>query len=140
MTDFTLHPQLEKDTLPVGDIDDCKILLMNNRQFPWLVVVPKVDGLREIHGLKEPQYSRIMVLIRDITARFCTLTGAHKMNVAALGNVVPQLHIHIIARFESDAAWPQPVWNSGVFAEPYSSEEVQKLIHKLRELLNITKM
>ncbi|MDE3060319.1 MAG: HIT domain-containing protein, partial [Pseudomonadota bacterium] len=106
---FTLHPKLAQDTVSVGDLPVCRALLMNDSRFPWLILVPKRDGLRELFDLEIADYPAIMEEVRYTAERFAALTGAYKMNVATLGNMVPQLHIHIIARQTSDAAWPQPV-------------------------------
>lgn len=135
---FALHPQLTADTIPVGDLPVCRVLLMNNRHFPWLVLVPRREGLRELFDLKPDDYHSVMAEVRDTTKQFAALTAAHKMNVAALGNLVPQLHIHIIARRLDDAAWPQPVWSTT--AEPYPADNVPPLVESIKQRLNITKM
>ncbi len=137
---FTLHPQLEKNTFFVGDLPLCRVLLMNNQQFPWLISVPRRETIRELFELAQEDYQIAMNEVRFISEQFAAFTKADKMNVAALGNMVPQLHIHIIARYKNDTAWPNPVWNSGVPVSPYDTEKVEQLIHKLRKFLNITKM
>jgi diadenosine tetraphosphate (Ap4A) HIT family hydrolase len=134
---FTLHPQLAADCLPVGDFALCRVLLMNNRNFPWLVLVPKREGLRELFDLSSEDYAQTMTEIRRIAETFRVLTNADKMNIAALGNIVPQLHIHVIARYENDDAWPNPVWNSGVAASAYSAEESRSFITKIRAALGL---
>ncbi len=131
---FTLHPQLEKDTIPVGDLSVCRVLLMNNRRFPWLVLVPRREDLRELFDLSAEDYVTVMAEVRDTAQRFAQLTQAHKMNVAALGNMVPQLHIHIIARFENDPTWPAPVWNSTLAPDPYPIAEHPALLEKIRKV------
>jgi diadenosine tetraphosphate (Ap4A) HIT family hydrolase len=130
---FTLHPQLAADTFHVGDLEHCRVSLMNNANFPWLILVPMEDGLREITDLKN--YAEVMDEVKSVIQKFQTHTNAHKMNVAALGNVVPQLHIHIIARFDNDAAWPAPVW--GAKAEKYTPEAAEKLKKALQRLLSV---
>lgn len=121
---FTLHPRLEADTLPVAELTLSRVLLMNQRHFPWIILVPRVSNAREIIDLSAAQQATLMqemaLASRVMQAEF----SPHKLNVAALGNMVPQLHVHIIARFETDAAWPNPVWNSGVETTPYAPEEV----------------
>ena len=134
MTTLTLHPQLAADTIHIKDLTLCRVLLMNNRHFPWLILVPMREGLRELFDLAEDDYHTSMSEVRQVSQQFAKLTNAHKMNVAALGNSVPQLHIHIIARYMHDAAWPQPVWNSALKAEPYTASEQVLWIE------NITKM
>jgi len=134
---FTLHPVLAADCAIIGDLAICRVLLMKNARFPWLVLVPKRENLRELHDLSASEYLIVMEEIRSVSSRFSALTGAHKMNVAALGNMVPQLHIHVIARFTDDAAWPQPVWNSGISATPYSTQELGELIASYRQNLGL---
>jgi diadenosine tetraphosphate (Ap4A) HIT family hydrolase len=137
---FTLHPQLTADTLPIGELSICRLLLMNNKQFPWLILVPKRVGLREVFDLSPEDYSLVMQEVRSIAEPFAHHTKADKINIAMLGNRVPQLHIHIIARFTSDAAWPNPVWNSGAETHPYSFAEAEEKLNHFRTAFNITKM
>ncbi len=127
---FTLHPQLVKDTVPVEDLSICRVLLMNNRHFPWLVLVPMRDGLRELFDLQPDDYRAVMEEVRTTSELLAVLTQAYKMNVAALGNAVPQLHIHIIARFPRDIGWPNPVWGSA--AEPYAEQELAAMVERLK--------
>ncbi|MEL6366271.1 MAG: HIT family protein [Pseudomonadota bacterium] len=112
-TGFSLDPRLESDTSPIASLALCELLLMEDARFPWLVLVPRRPGLADLIDLSaegRPQATREI----DAAARALkTATGCDKLNVAALGNMVRQLHIHVIARFESDAAWPGPVWGVG---------------------------
>lgn len=137
MTDFKLHPQLEADTHFIADLQLSRVLLMNNANFPWLILVPRKQALRELYDLTSNDYMQVMQEIRMMTEKFASHTGAYKINVAALGNVVPQLHIHIIARFENDAAWPAPVWSSVAPATPYKPEEIRGIISTLRNITNL---
>jgi diadenosine tetraphosphate (Ap4A) HIT family hydrolase len=132
---FTLHPQLEKDTFTIGELPLCRVLLMNNRHFPWLILVPKRDNIREIFELSASDYQTVMLEIRHVSEQFCALNNADKMNIAALGNVVSQLHIHIIARFETDAAWPKPVWSTAI--EPYNQNELLALVRALQKCFGL---
>lgn len=132
---FTLHPQLEKDCIFVCELSQCKVLLLNNSQFPWLVLVPMHEGLRELHDLNPQDYQQVMLEIHHVSIKFSQYSQAHKMNIAALGNMVPQLHIHIISRFESDVAWPGPVWNHPAPPTPYSKAAQAQMQHELRSLL-----
>lgn len=134
---FSLHPQLEKDTLLVGDLPVCRVLLMNNAVFPWLILVPKRPALRELFDLENGDYKTVMDEVRLVTEQFAAFSKADKINVAALGNMVPQLHIHIVARFTNDPAWPNPVWNSGVAASTYSSQSGTSKAQEIRRLLGI---
>lgn len=121
---FTIHPQLEKDTVLLGHISLCEVRLMNNALYPWIILVPAQDRLTEITDLSTEQQ---ITLIREISLVSSAMQNAYqpdKMNVAALGNIVPQLHIHIIARFKDDEAWPNPVWGTG--SKAYSDTGLQE--------------
>ena len=134
MNSFVLHPQLAKDTVFIGRIAGSQLLLMNDARYPWLILVPEHDDLRELHALTEASYVEVTHGIRQISEKLQALTEAPKMNVAALGNQVPQLHIHIIARRHDDHAWPGPVWSVGE-AVPYNEEEQRILVATLQEQL-----
>lgn len=114
----------------------CRVLLMNHAAFPWLVLVPMRDGLSELYELDTQDYALAAEEIRCVAQAFQQFTRADKMNVAALGNMVPQLHIHVVARFALDAAWPNPVWNSGVSQKPYNSEKISDLINSLQLVIS----
>jgi diadenosine tetraphosphate (Ap4A) HIT family hydrolase len=111
---FTLHPRLAADTIALGDWPLCRLLLMNDARFPWVILVPARPDLREIHDLPPAERATLIEEIARASALMQQAFKADKMNVAALGNQVPQLHIHIIARFAADPAWPNPVWESTV--------------------------
>lgn len=117
-TAFLLHPRLSADTIPVADLPLCRLLLMNDSRFPWVILTPRRENIREIFELPAEDRAALMDEIAAVSQTLQSLTAADKMNVAALGNIVPQLHIHIIARFAGDCAWPNPVWGSGT-AQPY---------------------
>jgi len=107
---FTLHPQLAQDTVPVGDLALSRVLLMNDANYPWLILVPRRPGLTEIIDLEQNEQVQLLGEI-DAAARVLkAATECEKLNIAALGNMVAQLHVHVIARRHSDAAWPKPVW------------------------------
>ncbi len=131
---FALHPKLKADTLHVADMQACRILLMNNVVFPWLILVPMRENMREVFDLGNDDYNLVMSEVKNASEKFASFTKADKINVAALGNMVPQLHIHVIARFENDPAWPNPVWNSGVTARAYEKEKAELLIKELRAI------
>ncbi len=134
---FQLHPTLAADTVPIGDLPLCRVLLMNNANFPWLILVPRRTHLRELFDLEPHEYAEACQEIRMVAEKLSSHTKADKMNIAALGNIVPQLHIHIIARSQNDAVWPQPVWNSGVPAQPYTPQELTQLIADIRNITNL---
>jgi diadenosine tetraphosphate (Ap4A) HIT family hydrolase len=135
MASFALHPQLAAETIPMMDLPLCKVLLMNDRQYPWLILVPQVRDAREFTDLMPNEQQQLWAEILAVQTALRDVTRPHKLNVAALGNLVPQLHIHIIARFDYDPAWPRPVW--GVLpAQPYSPMEAGEVITRLRPLLD----
>lgn len=107
---FELHDRLSGDTALVTDWPLCRILLMDDVTYPWLVLVPRRHGVTEIHELDANDRATLIEELAEASRRLHNHSHADKINVAALGNVVPQLHIHVIARFTTDAAWPKPVW------------------------------
>jgi len=137
---FTLHDQLARDTFLIGELGLCRLLLMNNRRFPWLILVPRIIDVREIFDLSTAQYRQLMDETSMVAKALCKIVGADKMNIAALGNQVPQLHMHVIARFMNDEAWPQPIWNLQLAPLLYTPEEEGELTLRLLAALNITKM
>jgi len=130
---FVLHPMLDQDTVPVTDLPLCTVRLMDDSRFPWIVLIPKLADLREIHRLEKRMRHELMDEIALCSAAMEREYSADKMNVAALGNMVPQLHIHIIARFESDDAWPGPVWGVGE-ALPYG-DLMPTTVLRIREVV-----
>ncbi len=133
MTDtaWCLHPQLAADTHLVQQWPLSDVLLMNDARYPWLILVPRVPGAVELVDLAPDQ---LALLTGEITRASRLLQRAvkpDKLNIAALGNVVPQLHIHVVARFAGDAAWPRPVWGFGV-AEPYAPAALERRIGELQ--------
>lgn len=108
---FTLHPKLAADCSVVGELNLCRVLLMEDARFPWLILVPMLEGAVEVFDLSPQHQAQLMVECAMIAKQLKQVTHADKINIATLGNQVPQLHVHTIARFRSDAAWPQPVWS-----------------------------
>jgi diadenosine tetraphosphate (Ap4A) HIT family hydrolase len=128
---FALHPQLARDTLFVTDLALCRVLLMNDARYPWCILVPRIPDVREIFDLPLSIQAEMWREVSLCTERLATLTKAAKMNVATLGNLVPQLHIHVIARSVGDTAWPQPVWGKGE-AQPYTAPASTKRVEALQ--------
>ncbi|WP_375463835.1 HIT domain-containing protein [uncultured Methylobacterium sp.] len=110
MTDFTLDPRLAADTVPIGDLSLCSVLLMDDARFPWFVLVPRRSGLSELTDLSSEDATALWQEIHLAVGVMQGLAKPDKVNVAALGNVVAQMHVHVVGRFLSDPAWPQPVW------------------------------
>lgn len=128
---FELHERLAADTVTITDWPLCRILLMNDATYPWLILVPRRHGVTEMHELDPSDRATLMEEITEASRRLHHHANADKMNVAALGNVVPQLHVHVIARFVGDAAWPKPVW--GVMpAQPFGEAELARKIAELQ--------
>ena len=107
---WSLHPQLESDTHVVGDLTLCRVLIIKDANYPWVVLVPRQPGVNEILDLAPADQAQLMAEIAQTGTALKQITACDKLNIAALGNIVPQLHVHVIARSKSDRAWPQPVW------------------------------
>lgn len=130
---FQLHPQLARDTLPVARLGGCRLLLMNDRRWTWCLLVPEVPDVRELHELPAPARARVLELACRLSEALQREFSGDKMNLAALGNMVPQLHLHVIVRQVGDAAWPAPVWGRGE-AVPWPQEEREATLARLRSL------
>ena len=131
---WQLDSRLARDTLPVFDNGGVTILLMNDRRWPWLILVPKVAGAEELHDLGPEIGLVVMDIAISAGEKLKAMTDCEKINIAAIGNMVRQLHIHVIARREGDANWPGPVWGFGV-AEPYGEAEAAALVAELKDKL-----
>lgn len=129
---FQLHPQLAADTVPVATWPLCEVLLLNDSNYPWLVLVPARAGLRDFDDLAADDLTRATAEIARASKALKALFAPDKINMAALGNMVPQLHIHVIARYAHDPAWPQPVWGA-VPANPYAPGELDARVAVLRD-------
>lgn len=134
---FTLHPTLERDSLPIVEDDDLVLRLINDARYPWVIIVPKVADIRELHELSKPMFDKTMVLVRHVGGVMTTAFIANKINTAAIGNMVPQLHIHVVARHEDDAAWPAPIWGVGEL-QPLEQNEITRRVLLIREGLSLS--
>ncbi|HTQ12349.1 MAG TPA: HIT domain-containing protein [Rhizomicrobium sp.] len=134
MESFVLHQRLAADTRAVADWGLSRVLLMNDARYPWLILVPRRAGLVELHDLKHAERLVLMEEIARAGAALKSLTGCAKINTGALGNLVPQLHVHVVARGPGDAAWPGPVWGQGT-AEPYAAAALATRLGELRAAL-----
>jgi diadenosine tetraphosphate (Ap4A) HIT family hydrolase len=130
MLDFALHDRLAADTVALGDARLSAVRLMNDRRFPWLILVPRRAGLREIHELATADRALLIEEIALAGQVLQAATGTAKINVGALGNLVAQLHVHVVARHSGDPAWPGPVWGHGA-AVPYAASARAALIAKI---------
>ncbi|HEY3699193.1 MAG TPA: HIT domain-containing protein [Spongiibacteraceae bacterium] len=132
---FELHTQLAKDCATIGDLRLSRVLLMNDAQYPWLVLVPRREEIVELFQLPRIDQQQLLDEITQISAALAGHFRADKINVAALGNVVPQLHVHVIVRFQNDAAWPRPVWGVKP-AIAYDDAALHERIMAIEELLS----
>lgn len=132
---FVLHERLASDTHPVCDWPLSAVLLADDATYPWLILVPRRDGLRDFHDVAAADRPALMDEIDRASTALQTVYSPDKINVAALGNMVPQLHVHVIARTADDAAWPGPVWGAAP-AEPYGEAELAATLAGLRRVLN----
>ena len=131
---FKLHPQLANDCITVGDFPLSRLLLMNDAHYPWCILVPRVPDVTEVFQLAEPDQQRLAAESVLLSRLLSDAFAADKMNVAALGNVVSQLHVHHVVRYRDDAAWPAPVWGR-VPVQPCSESELSERLIRLRGVL-----
>jgi diadenosine tetraphosphate (Ap4A) HIT family hydrolase len=131
---FVLDPRLEADTHRVGDLDFTRVLLMDDARFPWLILVPRMPDLRELTDLSLDDQHRLLDEINGAARVLHAMVKPDKLNIAMLGNVVSQLHVHVIARFVHDEAWPKPVWGIGV-RTAYGGDALRERIDALRAAL-----
>ncbi len=133
---FTLHPTLCSESFPVGDMASGKLLLSADARYPWFILVPAIPDLRDLHDMERVDQIRALDDITALSRALTTLYTPDKINVAALGNMVPQLHIHVIARFTHDDAWPRPVWVYGQ-GRSYEETEREQSIANMKQALKI---
>lgn len=131
---FELHPRLAQDSLVVGRFPLSLLLLSKDANYPWCILVPECEEVFEIHHLTEEDQLRLMRESCRLSEVMTSVFDAHKMNVAALGNVVRQLHVHHIARFVDDPAWPQPIWGRVAMKE-YEPSALAERIKRLQNAL-----
>lgn len=129
-----LHPQLQKDCICIGRFELCRLLLMQDANYPWFILVPDREGISEIYQLSQNDQAQLLHESSYLAEVIANAFEADKINIAALGNVVPQLHVHHIVRYRGDPAWPAPVWGK-VPAKPYAAGEQELVIAKLKILL-----
>lgn len=132
---FSLHPTLNSDTFHIVDLKLSTLLLMNDSNYPWLILVPRKEGAVEIIDLNFEEQLELLREINQVSSVLRKGFVVDKLNIAGLGNVVSQLHIHVIARKKDDKVFPKPVWGNAP-AVPYKNSEAQELIKKIRGLLN----
>ncbi|HLS68635.1 MAG TPA: HIT family protein [Kiloniellales bacterium] len=133
---FELHSDLARDAVAVSRLRLSRLLLMNEARWPWLLLVPERLDLRDLHDLEPLEQYRLCDEITACSQVLQRLYKADKINVAALGNMTPQLHVHVIARFTDDPAWPKPIWGA-LPVEPYSQAALEARLHELRQALKL---
>ena len=131
---FELHPRLAQDTITIGRFPLSLLLLSKDANYPWCILVPQREDVFEIHHLGEDDQRQLMQESCRLAEVMTSLFDPHKMNIAALGNVVRQLHVHHVVRFPDDDAWPQPIWGK-VPAVDYSPEQIKDTIKRLQNAL-----
>jgi diadenosine tetraphosphate (Ap4A) HIT family hydrolase len=129
---WSLHPQLARDTVSLGDLPLSRVLVVNDANWRWLLLVPRRLGVSEIIDLDEVEQAQLMTEIARAARAVKAVTRCDKLNIAALGNVVSQLHVHVIARREGDAGWPRPVWGAAA-PMPYDKSALEQFIESLRQ-------
>ncbi len=136
---FELDERLANDTVWLGDLPLCRVLLMRDANYPWLILVPRRSGMRELCELTDADQQQFMRESSAVAKVLMQLFSADKLNIAALGNMVPQLHIHHIARFTDDAAWPKPIWGC-VAAADYKEGELRERSAALQDALTASNL
>ncbi|MCK9621388.1 MAG: HIT domain-containing protein [Methylobacter sp.] len=133
---FQLHPRLKQDCIAIGSFELCRLLMMNDSQYPWFILVPERANLQEIYQLNKAERELLAEESSYLAENLAVLYKADKMNIAAIGNMVPQLHIHHIVRYQTDKAWPAPAW--GKFAaEPYTDRQIADNLTRVKAQLGM---
>lgn len=132
MREFHIDDRLQTDCKFICDLQLCRLLLLNDNRWPWLILVPRIDQAVEIHQLNSRDQALLQVETSGVATMLAELSGCEKINSGALGNIVRQLHIHIIGRNTGDANWPGPVWGFGK-RQSYSDDDSSKIIRKFRD-------
>jgi diadenosine tetraphosphate (Ap4A) HIT family hydrolase len=130
---FTLHPQLQNDGIQIGDFPLSRLLLLNDARYPWFILVPMRQAITEIYQLSEEEQQQLLRESSQLGRFLMEAFDGDKLNIGALGNLVPQLHIHHIVRYRSDEVWPRPVWGIGT-AVPFLQDEVAVLRERCQVL------
>ena len=134
MSEFELDKRLVENCFVLGEIENNVLLLMNNQVAPWFILVPKVANISELYELDADKQASLLTAVNNLSTFIKSHFVVDKLNVAAIGNIVNQLHIHVVARTETDYCWPGVVWGTD-YSEPYQDEEVSELIDKLNDKL-----
>ncbi|MGL4958391.1 MAG: HIT domain-containing protein [Plesiomonas sp.] len=137
-SDFLLHPRLAADTTTLGFFPLCQVLLSKDSNVPWLILVPRRDNIKEIHHLTYAEQMQLMQESSALAQIIEQIYTPDKLNIAAIGNMVPQLHIHHVARFQQDAVWPAPIWGNLTSKLRSADEQIQASLPLLEQLNQLT--
>ena len=135
---YELHHQLKQDTFYLGHFKLCDVLLMNDARYPWVILVPRRENITEVFQLSDADQHLLSIESANLAKQLSSLVAADKMNIAALGNIVSQLHIHHVARYQTDEAWPAPIWGTGsavIYSEGESLVVAEQMKMVLKEFL-----
>ena len=132
---FELHTRLAEDCIVIGDLPLCSLLMMNDARYPWFLLVPRRENIKEIYQLSAEDQYQLAKESSALSQSLMTLFSGDKINMAALGNIVNQLHVHHIVRYFTDEAWPSPIWGRGE-AQHYTEAELAHLVRLFQQLLN----
>jgi len=130
---FNLHPQLDEDCILIGQFKLCQLLLMNDANYPWFILVPARENISEIYQLSDEDQKQLLSESTYLSQKLMQAFNGDKMNIAALGNVVPQLHVHHVVRYKTDPSWPAPVWGK-LAAIAYDELQLNEIMEKLQVL------
>jgi diadenosine tetraphosphate (Ap4A) HIT family hydrolase len=130
---FALDPRLEADTINVASLAMCELLIMNDARYPWAILAPRIEGARELHDLSATDGAAVWAEVMAVAKAIGAWLGVEKVNVGALGNIVSQLHVHVIGRNAGDPAWPSPVWGHSARV-PYDGGGEEALARHLLEV------
>lgn len=128
---FTLHERIEADSVFVADLPLCQIRLINNATYPWALLIPRQDNIKETIDLSDNDQQQLMKEIALLSKVMQKIYSPDKLNIAGLGNMVPQLHMHVIARFKEDPAWPNAIWGTG--GVPYAETDITSVVQRLKD-------
>jgi diadenosine tetraphosphate (Ap4A) HIT family hydrolase len=124
---FLLNQQIEEDSIFIDDLPLCKFLLMNDSNYPWFLLIPRIDNIKELYDLSESNRAQLDFETVEVSKFIQSSFKPEKINIASLGNIVPQFHVHIIARYMDDISWPNPVWGKFPFNK-YKSDQSERLL------------
>lgn len=134
---FILDAYLQKDCVTIGNFPLCQLLLKNDKKYPWFILVPRRDETVEVFDLMPEEQHQLWTEVTAFSQLLSETQGADKINIGALGNIVSQLHVHVIARFKNDPTWPASVWDK-LPAEPYDENEIEEIKARLKEVMPIS--